>query len=254
MYQINREEFGAFLTQLRKEKGMTQKELAEQLFLSDKAISKWERGQSMPDISLLIPLAEILGVTTTELLYGGRVESAALPIDQVEQLVDKAVQISAAETQKQKKLADRQSRGFFLLCAATAGLELLVLHMLGLWPNDCDATLITLELLMLIFGGWFSLFCKNRLPDYYDREQIDYVTDGIFRMHMPGLYFNNSNWPHIVAGARKWTLSLMMLFPLLYFFIVSQAPSFWTAAQVPLTLLAVFSFFIPIYVIEKKYG
>ncbi|MEG0014270.1 MAG: helix-turn-helix transcriptional regulator, partial [Cellulosilyticaceae bacterium] len=72
MQTINNKEFGQFLNELRKEKGLTQKQLAEQLFLSDKAVSKWERGLSFPDISLLIPLSKILEVTTTELLSGKR--------------------------------------------------------------------------------------------------------------------------------------------------------------------------------------
>lgn len=46
MYEINNQKFGAFLLQLRKEKGMTQRELAEKLYVSDKAVSKWERGVS----------------------------------------------------------------------------------------------------------------------------------------------------------------------------------------------------------------
>ncbi len=46
MFEIDKEKFGLFLAQLRKEKGWTQKELAERLFLSDKAVSKWERGVS----------------------------------------------------------------------------------------------------------------------------------------------------------------------------------------------------------------
>ena len=46
MYEIDKEAFGTFLSQLRKEKGMTQKDLAERLFVSDKAVSKWERGVS----------------------------------------------------------------------------------------------------------------------------------------------------------------------------------------------------------------
>ena len=53
MYEIDYAKFGTFLSQLRREKGMTQKELAERLFLSDKAVSKWERGLSLPDIALL---------------------------------------------------------------------------------------------------------------------------------------------------------------------------------------------------------
>lgn len=45
-YKIDNGKFGTFLSQLRKEKGMTQKELAEKLYVSDKAVSKWERGVS----------------------------------------------------------------------------------------------------------------------------------------------------------------------------------------------------------------
>ena len=63
MYEIDNQKFGRFVAALRKEKGYTQKELAEKLFLSDKAISKWERGLSLPDIALLEPLSDILGVT-----------------------------------------------------------------------------------------------------------------------------------------------------------------------------------------------
>ena len=44
MYQLDNEKFGTFLSEMRKEKNMTQKELAEKLFVSDKTVSKWERG------------------------------------------------------------------------------------------------------------------------------------------------------------------------------------------------------------------
>ena len=68
MFEVNKESFGSFVAEQRKAEGYTQRELAERLFVSDKAVSKWERGLSMPDISLLIPLAEILEVSVTELL------------------------------------------------------------------------------------------------------------------------------------------------------------------------------------------
>ena len=71
---LQKTEFGNFVSSLRKEKGITQKELARQLFVSDKAVSKWETGQSIPDVALLIPLAEILGVTVAELLECHRME------------------------------------------------------------------------------------------------------------------------------------------------------------------------------------
>lgn len=67
MYQIDNEKFGQFLSDLRKEKSMTQKELADKLFVSDKTVSKWERGNSMPNVTLLIPIADVLGITVTAL-------------------------------------------------------------------------------------------------------------------------------------------------------------------------------------------
>ncbi|WP_242957902.1 helix-turn-helix domain-containing protein [Lachnoclostridium sp. An118] len=67
MYQIDNEKFGQFLSDLRKEKSMTQKELADRLFVSDKTVSKWERGNSMPNVTLLIPIADVLGITVTAL-------------------------------------------------------------------------------------------------------------------------------------------------------------------------------------------
>ena len=58
MYQISNEKFGLFVTELRKEKNLTQKDLAEKLYVSDKTVSKWERGLSMPNVVLLIPIAD----------------------------------------------------------------------------------------------------------------------------------------------------------------------------------------------------
>lgn len=61
---------GCFIAQLRKELGLTQKELAEKLEVTDKAISRWETGKGLPDTSLLKPLAELFGVSVGELLSG----------------------------------------------------------------------------------------------------------------------------------------------------------------------------------------
>lgn len=61
---------GPFIRQLRKDRHMTQKELASRLNVTDKAVSKWELGTSLPDVALLLPLAEALGVSVTELLGG----------------------------------------------------------------------------------------------------------------------------------------------------------------------------------------
>ena len=64
---------GRFIAQERKRKGYTQKQLSEKLGISDKTVSKWERGNGFPEVSLLLPLCNELDITVNELLSGERV-------------------------------------------------------------------------------------------------------------------------------------------------------------------------------------
>lgn len=97
---------GALIAQLRKEKHLTQKELAQQLNITDKAISKWERGLSFPDIALLTPLSTLLGITTAELLSGKR--SPDVREEKVKKITEHALeyagQVSQMKTQNLKRL------------------------------------------------------------------------------------------------------------------------------------------------------
>ena len=68
---MNAEKIGKFISRKRKLKNLTQKELANKLHITDKAVSKWERGLSLQDISVLIPLSEILNVGLYDLLKRG---------------------------------------------------------------------------------------------------------------------------------------------------------------------------------------
>ena len=61
---------GRFIAQRRKQMGYTQKDLAEKLMVTDKAVSRWETGKGFPDTSLLKPLGDLLGVSVGELLAG----------------------------------------------------------------------------------------------------------------------------------------------------------------------------------------
>lgn len=72
------EKIGAFICALRKKNGMTQKQLAEKLGVSDKAVSKWERANGLPELSLLSDLAEILKTPIEAILTGGGDENITL--------------------------------------------------------------------------------------------------------------------------------------------------------------------------------
>jgi transcriptional regulator with XRE-family HTH domain len=72
---MDTEKIGKFIADRRKVRGLTQQQLADDLGLTNKAISKWETGQGMPDITALPILAEILGITVDELLKGELIQS-----------------------------------------------------------------------------------------------------------------------------------------------------------------------------------
>ena len=120
--------------------------------------------------------------------------------------------------------------------------------------SHLDATVITNAILTLIFGAYFCFFARMKLPVYYDQNKISGVHDGIVRMNIPGLHFNNSNWPYIVKTGRVVMLVNMVLFPVLALFVGHINRELWieTEEYVMLVLL-LGGLFVPTYIVGKKY-
>ena len=258
MYEINNQKFGAFLLKLRKEHGMTQKELAEKLFVSDKAVSKWERGLSLPDIALLRPMADILGVTVTELLAGEYIrEDQALKISDVEPIVRSSLTLTA-RGQKEQSGRRRRWKVIFLAACLCSAAELAVLFLALKAPPE-DTTLILPPLLAFIFGIHFIFFAKERLPAFYDENKISFYSSGGFRMNMTGLHFNNSNWPHILRVIRTWCVGILAAWPAAYWIVQTilekvlpgQAGAFFKLLVYLSAILG--GLFVPVYVVGRKY-
>ncbi|MBR3809409.1 MAG: helix-turn-helix transcriptional regulator [Clostridia bacterium] len=89
---------GEFITKLRKEKNLTQKDLANELNVSDKAISRWETGKGFPDVESLQSLSKFFAVTINELLAGEKAE-----IKTIEEIAEENIISAIAETEKSKK-------------------------------------------------------------------------------------------------------------------------------------------------------
>lgn len=102
---MDAQKFGDFIAQCRKEKSMTQSELAAKIMVTDKAVSRWERGKGFPDINLLLPLAEALEVSVLELMHSERQK------DKVQLFQDDTIIVhlmeNAVEMNKQNKQQDR---------------------------------------------------------------------------------------------------------------------------------------------------
>lgn len=101
---MDKEQTGQLITELRKEKGLTQKQLADALNVTDKAVSKWERGLSFPDISMLEPISEVLGVSIMEILSGKRRdESEMISKEEALEIVQSSVELSDEEIRHKKE-------------------------------------------------------------------------------------------------------------------------------------------------------
>ena len=100
---MNYDEIGNFIATLRKEKNLTQKDLATKLGVTDKAVSKWERGLGCPDVSLLENLSKILDVSILELLRGRKIEKKELQETNVEDMIIETVSFSKKEMDKKYK-------------------------------------------------------------------------------------------------------------------------------------------------------
>lgn len=128
---MNVKKVGEFIKQKRKEKKLTQKELAEKLSITDRAISKWERGICCPDISILKELSSILEVSVNELLAGEEIEKLEKEkTDNV--LVDSVNQYTSIE--KRKRLV------LWLLTIAVVIINIIFIFIMFLMYNQINGT------------------------------------------------------------------------------------------------------------------
>lgn len=96
--------FGKFIRESRRNKGLTQKQLAEQLHVSDKAVSKWENGAGFPDIKILEPLAQCLGVSLLELMQSDKSKAPEIDRKEAEQIVADTISQSNQAQEKRQRM------------------------------------------------------------------------------------------------------------------------------------------------------
>lgn len=90
---MDNKKFGQFILSLRKEKGWTQLELAEKLNVTDKAVSKWERGVGFPDIKMIEPLAEVFDVSILEIMRSERMNEQPIQMESAAEAIGNMIDI-----------------------------------------------------------------------------------------------------------------------------------------------------------------
>ncbi len=100
---MNQEKIGKFIAKIRKEKKMTQQELADKLNVTDRAIGNWENGRRMPDVVFYKPLCEVLNISLNELLSGERIKESELK-EKTDEVLDNTIKYSAKKIKKIKRI------------------------------------------------------------------------------------------------------------------------------------------------------
>ena len=160
---MDQKRIGAFIAQCRKEKNMTQMQLAERLEITSQAVSKWENGRGMPDMSLLQPLCDILGISLNELFSGEHIST--------EEYKGKAEE-NISKLFKEKQIANLKPVKYLFSVCANAALLVAALELaVGLVGNFFNSAI--LKVMLINVSVWLLLFLASMAKLLYDRKKLE---------------------------------------------------------------------------------
>lgn len=164
---MDQKRIGAFIAQCRKEKNLTQMQLAERLGITSQAVSKWENGRGMPDVSLLQSLCDALGISLNELFSGEHI-SAEEYKGKAEENISKLFQ--------EKQIANLKPVKYLFSICANATLFVAVIELaVGLVGNLFNSTI--LKPMLINVSVWLILFLASMSKLVYDRKKLKGLKD-----------------------------------------------------------------------------
>ena len=164
---MDQKRIGVFIAQCRKEKNLTQMQLAELLGITSQAVSKWENGRGMPDVSLLQPLCDVLGISLNELFSGEHISA--------EEYKGKAEE-NISRLFKEKQIADlKPVKYLFSVCANAALLVAAIESAALLVGNFFDSTIV--KPMLINVSVWLILFLASMSKLAYDRKKLKNLKD-----------------------------------------------------------------------------
>lgn len=227
---MDAQKFGAFIAGVRKERGLTQLELARKLQVTDKAVSRWERGLGFPDINTIQPLAEALELSILEVMRSQRIAEQIIPPD--------AADAALADTLALARRKQRQVRWwtFALLGTAVLGLAVLFFYLYArdmqeqfqIWPSVLLRVLLAPLLLAMVCGLAATALRRGLKEELLPSRKARLICRGAALLLLLGYVFVVLNW----------------LFPVLleinayYLFLFFRVRYLWVAAMAVLWGLA----------------
>ena len=153
-----------------------------------------------------------------------------------------------------KKQLPAKVRRLFFLALAISVMEITLFLSFSPPAGDSLRYLMIPLIFAAVYGKHFFFHVKEQLPSCYDKEQMDSYSDGIFHLKIPGVTFNNRNWPHIVKAIRLWCIAFLLLYPPLFFLTVRTFPILQERGSGLLYFLFMLgSFSFPPYFVGRKY-
>ena len=187
---MDQKRIGAFIAQCRKEKNLTQMQIAELLGITNQAVSKWENGRGMPDVSLLQPLCDVLGISLNELFSGEHISA--------EEYKGKAEE-NISKLFKEKQIADlKPVKYLFSICANATLLVAVIELAVGLVGNVFNPAI--LKPMLINVSVWLILFLASMSKLAYDRKKLKDLkhsgvcTDSEIEDMIPAAWIRVSNY------------------------------------------------------------
>ena len=198
---MNQIKIGKFIAEKRKENGLTQLQLAERLGITDRAVSKWENGKTMPASSIMLELCKILGISVTELLSGEE-----LAMNKYDENVEKTM----LELVKQKEAADKRLLKMEIVIGFISGIFLAAMIGIGTY-------LMTLEKPLWIFWLMFGVgivqfiiamyFCLKieQVAGYYECQECHHKYIPTYSSVLWSMHINRTRYMKCPeCGKRSW--------------------------------------------------
>ncbi|MBQ3298306.1 MAG: helix-turn-helix transcriptional regulator [Bacilli bacterium] len=207
---MNQEKIGKFIAKVRKEKNMTQQELAKKLNITDRAISHWENGRSMPDAGIMLELCKLLDINVNELLSAKKIIKESYNEQAEENLLEMRREIES----KNKKILILNRIITFL--GVVIYLLIVLSTILIEMPMEIRNTIMALALVMLLLFGVYNLNIIRK-TGYYECQECKHqyiptfnqmffgisgiTKGGIWRMKCPNC--NKKCWHKKVLTKNK---------------------------------------------------
>ena len=173
---------GKFIASCRKEQGMTQAALAQELGISDRAVSKWETGKSMPDSGIILELCELLKINVNELLSGEKIMTEAYNKKVEENLLAMKQEVE----EKNRQLL--RTEYLIVLPTVLLGLALIIAASLAEMPSVWRGALIFFSVAMIVVFAFIAVGIEQKVGYYECQKCHD--------RHVP-TYWQANLAPHI---------------------------------------------------------